>query len=432
MCCRFFRVTDQPTTTMMLHDVSIALCMVFCLNGWMAMSFPGPCDHGWYYRNGTCFLFHAEPKSWADATSFCDSLNASLVQIKYIELNTYLAMTASTIFLGTYSLYWIGLNRNETYTYRNPNENIDLDLNWSPNEPNDGFSACVYYQNGATHDHNCNSGPGGYICQASRSCSDTSLNRAGFLDDNIYSYNKSACLFHYRSTYPRYSWSHAVSSCLGIPAHLVHMTTGIGNFLRVQMSDFSSVNFWIAARPYKEDILYWRDGTVNYMNEAWGNQEPNFLTENCVASKIIGTWHDVNCDQMFHVICEKEAYPYIPPNTNASKQQSTNEFDCTCRCARLGKNMIVNMTLEELQLAVAKLKSELSVNKSSLSSFIRRKTSAGDQRESASIVGYVGSAIICVILGLVIVADLPTVWETLRKCVGKACHGSSISKTHPT
>ncbi|XP_021356578.1 snaclec coagulation factor IX/factor X-binding protein subunit B3-like [Mizuhopecten yessoensis] len=147
-------------------DLPILLCLVLCLGGWITMCIAGPCDHGWYYRNGTCYKFHHEKKNWIDANNTCTAQNARLVHIKYLELNTYLAVTAATVFND---MYWIGLRRTDYYEYRNFNENNATTLKWFIGEPNNGVLACVYSQGGFMKDHSCDDPaagvPRGFICQ---------------------------------------------------------------------------------------------------------------------------------------------------------------------------------------------------------------------------------------------------------------------------
>ncbi|XP_033743910.1 secretory phospholipase A2 receptor-like [Pecten maximus] len=418
------------------QDLLTICFLVLCLGGWTVMSFPGPCDHGWYYRKGICYYFHTEQKTWDDANETCISQNATLVQIKDIELNTYLAVTAATIFNPI--RYWIGLKRPEDFEYRNVGENTTIALNWQQGEPNDGPEACVFSENSKMTDSKCivtnGNDPRGYICQVLSSCADGNLDKNGFQHNDIYNYSSNECLMHYRfAEHVVLNWTQGNENCANIPGRLVHMTSDIESFLNEKMADITTTSFWIAARPYKEDIFYWLDGSVNDMNDTWAPGEPNRLSENCVfVQGNEGSWLDIDCHGNFSFICEKNAYPYDPSlSTTSSNQDSTNAFDCTCRCSRLGKRLIVNMTLEELQFAVAQLKRELAVNKSTLSSVIRRKTSAGDQRQSAAIMGYVGTAIICVVIGLVIITDVPLIVRTVRRFLRKTCFVSRTPKTHP-
>uniref|UniRef100_A0A8W8IAJ8 Uncharacterized protein n=1 Tax=Magallana gigas TaxID=29159 RepID=A0A8W8IAJ8_MAGGI len=61
------------------------------------------------------------------------------------------------------------------------------------------------------------------------------------------------------------------------------------------------------------------------------------------------------------------------------------------------------------------LRSKLSVNKSSLTSFVRQKTCAVDERTSARNIGYVGVLVILMCSMLIISCDLITLFQLVRK-----------------
>ena len=60
---------------------------------------------------------------------------------------------------------------------------------------------------------------------------------------------------------------------------------------------------------------------------------------------------------------------------------------------------------------------ELSVPKKTLSSFIRSKTSASDERPQAMYVGTVGIAILCIVVGLIVLPDVFSTFRFFCACV---------------
>ncbi|KAL8594846.1 hypothetical protein ACOMHN_016087 [Nucella lapillus] len=64
------------------------------------------------------------------------------------------------------------------------------------------------------------------------------------------------------------------------------------------------------------------------------------------------------------------------------------------------------MTAEQLQDVVKAIHTHLTVNKTRLSSSIRKKTSAQDKRDSAQATGYVGLLVLLILFLLIVVPDL--------------------------
>ncbi|CAG2186221.1 unnamed protein product [Mytilus edulis] len=90
---------------------------------------------------------------------------------------------------------------------------------------------------------------------------------------------------------------------------------------------------------------------------------------------------------------------------------------CPCRCEyrrkleHWGSKIVPNRTREELLLKeleseLQNIKKELKVNKTQLSSSIRRRLSAPDKRKSSKTMGLAGVAFICIVVGLVVLVDL--------------------------
>nr|XP_034338772.1 cell wall integrity and stress response component 2-like isoform X2 [Crassostrea gigas]XP_034338774.1 cell wall integrity and stress response component 2-like isoform X2 [Crassostrea gigas] len=79
---------------------------------------------------------------------------------------------------------------------------------------------------------------------------------------------------------------------------------------------------------------------------------------------------------------------------------------CPTNCVPVSNTVTINST-EELNAKIAELKKEIEVEKSTLSSNIRKKTSADDPRPSAKTFGFIGVIIISVVLGGIVALDIP-------------------------
>ena len=88
---------------------------------------------------------------------------------------------------------------------------------------------------------------------------------------------------------------------------------------------------------------------------------------------------------------------------------------CKCNCEKVTKN--VTVTQSEIDGIVEKLKSELTVESTDLSSSVRKKTSAKDERTSAQVTGSVGVAFL-VLIGLIpVILDMDRVIAVVTSVV---------------
>ena len=95
---------------------------------------------------------------------------------------------------------------------------------------------------------------------------------------------------------------------------------------------------------------------------------------------------------------------------------------CPCRCEHRRKleywasQILPNYTKEELQKVLEptleRIRQELKVNKTNLSSNLRKLTSAQDKRPSSGAMGWLAIVFIAVVVGLVILIDI--VWIKQR------------------
>ena len=92
-------------------------------------------------------------------------------------------------------------------------------------------------------------------------------------------------------------------------------------------------------------------------------------------------------------------------NTGSTfSSEATTQNRCTCDCSVYFNSTI--LTPEELETKLQEIKSILTLEKNSLSSAIRRKISAPDDRPSARSIGAVGVAVLVSVLLAIIAMDI--------------------------
>lgn len=96
---------------------------------------------------------------------------------------------------------------------------------------------------------------------------------------------------------------------------------------------------------------------------------------------------------------------------NALEYTTISVAECICTCVNDG----ANITESELKNKIETRKRVLEVNKSSLSSTIRKKESAYDSRISAKGIGYVGVTFITFIVGGIVLMDLHNLYVFIGK-----------------
>ncbi|VDI57233.1 Hypothetical predicted protein [Mytilus galloprovincialis] len=126
-------------------------------------------------------------------------------------------------------------------------------------------------------------------------------------------------------------------------------------------------------------------------------------------------------------------YKCIVKNSSGSMQtvetrlfvNATHMHPCRCEYRRKleywGSKLIPNKTrevlLKELESELQKLKKDLEVNKTQLSSSIRKRISAPDKRKSSERIGLVGAAFMCIVVGLVVLIDVLTIVKFLTNSI---------------
>ncbi|CAC5419113.1 unnamed protein product [Mytilus coruscus] len=131
---------------------------------------------------------------------------------------------------------------------------------------------------------------------------------------------------------------------------------------------------------FNRDATFWNPTTTN-----------SATTETVVSSK--------------HKLETSTSIVAFKPVTTAHNLRTTTDQSCRCTC----KTEKVNSTLtaEYKAKIAANISKELSVNVETLSSTIRSKTSAKDDRPSSAGIGYVGVILLVTVFGGLMILDLP-------------------------
>jgi hypothetical protein len=113
----------------------------------------------------------------------------------------------------------------------------------------------------------------------------------------------------------------------------------------------------------------------------------------------------------------------VTNTTQTSSGQTTTSGRCLCPCSspRLIPDPLRNMTIEHarrhLRDKLAETRHKLAVNKTKLSSTIRKKTSAKDERPSAIGSGGVGIAIFVLVFGSLLLLDFSTLAHDVKMMI---------------
>ncbi|CAG2201213.1 unnamed protein product [Mytilus edulis] len=102
------------------------------------------------------------------------------------------------------------------------------------------------------------------------------------------------------------------------------------------------------------------------------------------------------------------------PVTTAHNLGTTTDRSCRCNCKTVKVKVNYTISVELKAEIAANISKELSVNVETLSSTIRSKTSAKDDRPSSASIGYVGVILLVIVFGGLMVLDLPVFWIDLK------------------
>nr|BDE75813.1 C-type lectin [Ophioplocus japonicus] len=122
------------------------------------------CAKNWLGYNGFCYRYFALPKSWADAHTYCQDLEADLASIHSADENNII----NGLIGGQRA--WIGLSDQITEgQFVWTDETSFFFSKWGPNQPDNdnGHEDCVhlgYPESGLWNDQSCTS-EFGFVCK---------------------------------------------------------------------------------------------------------------------------------------------------------------------------------------------------------------------------------------------------------------------------
>ncbi|XP_061170760.1 uncharacterized protein LOC133180209 [Saccostrea echinata] len=135
----------------------------------------------------------------------------------------------------------------------------------------------------------------------------------------------------------------------------------------------------------------------------------------------------VSTDSTISTPVSTDSTASLPVSTDSATETAEDQM-CPCDCEFMDQiafweNADTQPEIEEeiLLSKINEMKKELQVNTSELTSTKMKKISAPDSRTSASVAGYVGMVFIVVVLGSIVILDLPTLiiqfkglWRRIR------------------
>ncbi|XP_056014451.1 uncharacterized protein LOC130052711 [Ostrea edulis] len=152
----------------------------------------------------------------------------------------------------------------------------------------------------------------------------------------------------------------------------------------------------------------------------YASTEPKSDLDTCIT--IYGTtgiYYDVSCSEKFYGVCsslansgddldtttEESTTSSDIPSTSATPDSQISSSHCLCSCpVTFELNPNVNLTAEE-EAQILEMKQNLTVQKSTLSSSVRKRNCASDDRESSQAIGVLGACLLGIPFGLIILLD---------------------------
>ncbi|CAG2206019.1 unnamed protein product [Mytilus edulis] len=189
---------------------------------------------------------------------------------------------------------------------------------------------------------------------------------------------------------------------------------------------------------FKEFWISWNDDTINVghgLEAASGSiflewTNPNGLRPIRNAGfytaydSTAGEWIFFKQDVTAAITTQTEMTTYLESKitTDHTSQPPTIVPSCLCPCSTMGKRSNLqsqNLTKEEVVVLLADkieaIKKELSIEKKSSSKYIRKITSAPDDRKSSKSIGFVAVVVLCVPLALIVMSDILNLYLYLTR-----------------
>ncbi|XP_052704763.1 uncharacterized protein LOC128180666 [Crassostrea angulata] len=149
---------------------------------------------------------------------------------------------------------------------------------------------------------------------------------------------------------------------------------------------------------------------VNFQNFA--STQPSSASETCITIYgSSGIYYDTACNSNHFGVCSTIPNSagvqgtHMQENPPKTTTESPPGNSCPCHCSKIyHPNLNINLTAEEKE-EINEMKKNLTVEKSTLSSTIRKFTCAEDDRSSSQTIGVLGACFLAVTFGLVIIVD---------------------------
>ncbi|XP_071126492.1 uncharacterized protein [Mytilus edulis] len=307
------------------------------------------CELGWELRRGRCYRL-MRSSSHTNGVQLCNNVNGLLIMPMTAEENS---TAIELLQLWSLKRMWIGLsntNENNEYTWEDGTKLIDTGYtSWRQGEPNGGDEPmCVEAHLGGWNDNPCHkSFP--VVCQQVEDITNKiKENESVTLSCEVKDMQAITSLFWTRSVY-------GTSVIVSQYAKGGNVTSPSLVFEHVKWTD---------------EGLY--TCHVTYISGMTQTEEANLFVD------------------------------------------ATNMCPCRCDYRRKlehwGSKIVPNLTREELVIELESelqiIEKKLTVNKTQLSSSIRKLTSAPDKRESSERIGLAGAAFMCFVVGLVLLIDV--------------------------
>lgn len=140
------------------------------------------------------------------------------------------------------------------------------------------------------------------------------------------------------------------------------------------------------------------------MRLGWPANVSKFYSNDCILNMYVIWW---KFQEDFYIADN------LPEETTTPTPITTTDDPCECECPNKYEHLTKqNLTYEQLEEALRnetdRLKKELSVDKKSLSSTIRTKISASDDRPSSGVIGWFGGLLIG--LQMLFIVSLDVCW----------------------
>ncbi|XP_062601632.1 uncharacterized protein LOC134263313 [Saccostrea cucullata] len=181
-----------------------------------------------------------------------------------------------------------------------------------------------------------------------------------------------------------------------------------------QFGDTSSTANYFLGYTEWAGYLYSLSGIlIQYSN--FHSSQPDRESEMCIMmSGSEGYYYDVLCSNRIYGVCSSLFNSASSADTTTEGVITTeistalstyHNSECICSCpVTYDLNPKVNLTAEQ-EAEILEIKQNLTVEKSTLSSSVRRRTSAPDDRKSSQAMGFLGVCFLTFTFGLVVLAD---------------------------